>query len=106
MHSWFTQKLNEMIGLAHYCQYPILKAHLILTQKTVDEIYGSRKSEDDTLVQVLPLMISQAEIEGKAEAAHHMRQALHALDRKPILADNVVEVDFNAQDIQCSQSRH
>ena len=94
MHSWFTQKLNEMIGLAHYCQYPILKAHFVLTQKAVDEIYGEQKSDQTATARVLPLLISQAQTDGNHEAAHHLRQALQALEKPPIDAENIVTLDF------------
>lgn len=104
MHSWFTQKLNEMIGLAHYCEYPILKAHIALTQQAVDDIYSQHKPDGSTLTKILPLMISQAEIDGEHETAHHMRRALHALGSDKVEAENVVEVDFNASAPQRSRS--
>lgn len=104
MHSWFTQKLNEMIGLAHYCEYPILKAHIALTQQAVDDIYSQHKSDGSTLNKMLPLMISQAELDGEHEAAHHMRRALHALAPNKVEAENVVAVDFTAPAPQRSRS--
>ena len=79
MHSWFTQKLNEMIGLAHYCQYPVLKAHFILAQKAVDEIYDKPTKGGVGLAQLLPLLASEAENDGHSAVAGHLRDAMDAL---------------------------
>lgn len=107
MHSWFTQKLNEMIGLAHYCQYPILKAHFVLTQKAVDEIYGEHRETDETsLSRILPLMISQAEADKEVEAAHHLRQAMQALGKKNLQAENVIELSFAEPSERRRQTNH
>jgi|GEM_PF-6065669 len=94
MHKWFTQKLNEMIGLAHYCQFPILKAHFILTQKAVDEMYGKQEPGENCLHDILPLMISQAEINGEFEAAKHLKAAYEAIEVPEKEIDNIVEIDF------------
>ena len=92
MHKWFTQKLNEMIGLAHYCQFPILKAHFILTQRAVDEMYGKSNSENDCLKQILPLLISHSESRGDHDVRAHLEEALAAVEQK---SGNVVSVNFN-----------
>lgn len=104
MYSWFTQKLNEMAGLAHYCDYPVLEAHFVLTQRAVNEVYGEQDAEDTSLKDLLPLMISQAESDGEYEAAHHMRQALQALGQQTTDAENVVAVDFAAPKAKRSRS--
>lgn len=104
MHKWFTQKLNEMIGLAHYCQFPILKAHFILTQKAVDEMYGKHEPGENCLQDILPLMISQAEVSGEYEAAKHLKAALNAIEVPKQGRDNVVALDFKAPVSARSQS--
>ncbi|UZD89873.1 hypothetical protein [Cognatishimia activa] len=103
MHKWFTQKINEMIGLAHYCQYPILKAHLILTQQAIDETYGQSSSDSSSLKRILPLLIKQAELDGNPESARHMRRALEAMESDSILAENVVQVSFVGEEEKRSQ---
>ncbi|CUI65374.1 hypothetical protein [Cognatishimia activa] len=91
MHSWFTQKLNEMTGLAHYCQYPVLKAHFILAQKAVDEIYDKPAHNGVGLAQLLPLLASEAENDGHFEVAGHLRNAMNALNADQ---EKVLAVDF------------
>ncbi|SHG56006.1 hypothetical protein [Cognatishimia maritima] len=100
MHKWFTQKLNEMIGLAHYCQFPILKAHFILTQKAVDEMYGKSNPEDDCLKQILPLLISHSESRGDDDVRAHLEEALAAAEQK---SGNVVSINFSASALPQTQ---
>lgn len=95
MHSWFTEKIGEIADLAHYCHYPVLEAHLRLTQGAVDDIYGQSRSDKTDLKQILSLLVTQAELNGQEEALHHLRQALHALGSQSIDAENVVTLDFS-----------
>lgn len=101
MHSWFTQKLNEMTALAHYCHFSILEAHFILAQNAVDEMHGKAKAEENCLQQLLPIMISQAEVSGHTKAAEHLQKALDALGPREAASDNVIPVDFQpAQELR------
>ncbi len=94
MHSWFTQKLNEMTALAHYCQFPILKAHFILTQKAVDDMYGKHQPSENDLQRILPLLLMQAESSNAFEVAKHLRRAIDSLEPSRMNNDKIVPVDF------------
>lgn len=104
MHSWFTQKLNEMIGLAHYCGYPILKAHFVLTQQAVDEIYNQKSSNDTSMGNILGLLLKQAENDGDDEVSRHLRNAVYALKKREADTSNVVELSFDTLKTAKSQS--
>lgn len=95
MHSWFTEKIGEIADLAHYCNYPVLEAHLSLTQSAVNDIYGNGQSDQADIRQILSLLVTQAEMNGQEEALHHLRQALHALGNHSFDAENVVTLDVS-----------
>jgi len=94
MHAWFTKKLTEMTALAHYCQFQILEAHLILAQTAVNNIYDQPDDSDTDLKRMLSLLALQAESADQPEAAEHLRNALLALQDDAEDGANVISVDF------------
>ncbi|MDC0738207.1 hypothetical protein N6L24_07940 [Cognatishimia sp. SS12] len=95
MHKWFKSKLDEMIGLSQYCDFPLLQAHFVLTRAAVDELYDSSKSENESLRRMLPLLIEQANSKNRPDVAQHLSHALQALGPSEEVAANVVRVDFD-----------
>ncbi len=103
MHSWFTKKLNEMIGLAQYCQFPVLQAHFVLTKRAVDEMYGRTEDHHDLLADVLPLLITQAATNGQNDTRLHLERALASIEAPIKNRENIVKVNF---DVQKSDLKH
>lgn len=97
MHSWFTEKLNELTAVAHYCQFPIAEAHFILSQTAVNDIYDKNEQSEVAFERLLSLMVMHAESTGKPEVAAHLQNALDALTDQTgdhHVAENVISVDF------------
>ncbi|WP_353533363.1 hypothetical protein [Cognatishimia sp. WU-CL00825] len=96
MHSWFTKKLDDMIELARYCNFPILQAHFLMSQRAVETMYQSKSDPKDALAEILPLLISHAKLTGQVDVQNHLESALRATKTQPLNASKVISIDFRA----------
>ncbi len=94
MHSWFTKKLSDMVELARYCNFPMLQAHFLMSQRAVDTLYASKDSSQDDLAEIIQLLINQAQSSGQTEVQNHLECALKATGARPEKASKVISIDF------------